>query len=86
MLMAERCISRCVPAPKEDDSMMANEIGAWLWIFADGVLLTVLAAILLGCFVVPSLRGSSLAPRVKNLVANFRLQMLGKVQHPQKSV
>jgi hypothetical protein len=65
--------------------MMANEVGEWLWLFADAVLLIALAAGLLCYFVLLSPHGASLF-RVKNFIPSIRIQLLGKTQHPQKTV
>jgi len=66
--------------------MMANEIGAWLWIFADFILVSVLLAVLFSSFIVSSLRGSRLMARLRNALPGIRQQLLGKTQQPQKTV
>ena len=66
--------------------MMANEIGEWLWISADVVLLSALAAVLLGRIALPTLRSHTPALRFKTLIPAIRSLMFGRTQHPQKTV
>lgn len=65
--------------------MMANEIGAWLWIFADVILLAILTMAMLGWFVLPSVRGLGLRARVRRLMPAMRSYVYGKLHLPQKT-
>jgi hypothetical protein len=76
MQMAERRIS----------PMMANEIGAWLWVFADFLFLAALAAALLFRLFMSPWRSAALALPFKHFLPKVRSQMLGKMQHRQKAV
>ena len=66
--------------------MMANEIGAWLWVFADVVLLAALAAALLCRLFLSPWGGAVLALPFKLFVPRVRLAVFGKTQHRQKTV
>ena len=66
--------------------MMANEIGAWLWVFADVVLLAALVAALLCRLFMPPWRSAALALPFKRFVPRVRLPMFGRTQHRQKTV
>jgi hypothetical protein len=66
--------------------MMANESGAWLWVFADFLFLAALVAALLFRLLLSPWRSAALALPLKHFPPRIRPQIFGKTQHRQRAV